>query len=202
VETEARATSLTISAAVAMSSAPPGGGTEPLALAPSLSKPCRGTGSAFDGAAGARRGRCRLAFAGAVRFGAGRRALEAAVEPLDGFAARRSPLPAFPRGAALRRVGFSPGAPLSLRAAARRALARCGRVRGRFARTLGPASVSAAVSPLSAAELTGTSLLNRSPQVHGQHGPAGAARRRPSQKWPASVKGAPMRSDIDCDALA
>lgn len=106
----ALASSPTISTADATSSAPPGGCTGPLTLSPWHSNPCLGTGS-----------RAARALAGRLDW------------PALGLGASSS------RGwdAALRpaRAPGLRGSEAALRAAALRGLERCGRVRGRFART-------------------------------------------------------------------
>lgn len=97
MDTPAFASSLTISAAVATNSAPPGGCTGPLARSISDSNPCRGTDSSTSGAARLGALRCgleafelvavftsgvRVALAGALRA----EALGAALVSLASFA--------------------------------------------------------------------------------------------------------------------
>jgi hypothetical protein len=147
VDNPAFASSPTISAAEATSSAAPGGCTGPLAASPSHSKPCLGAASRVEirrlGADVFRR-----ADAPPRTDLRGRSVVLSAGSPASGRAAagrsapaRAGPAPAVCVGGAdfCPRLGGAPSAPerppALVRAATRRRLARCGRVRGRLART-------------------------------------------------------------------
>jgi len=126
------------SAADAMSSVPPGGWTGPRNESGSASNPCLGTGSSAAG---------RRMDAGLRRLFAGRAAVSAAASRRP-FARAALTGPAASAASAARVVaGPLPG--LAAREAARLALARWGRVRGRPARTPDPsAEARAGGSPL------------------------------------------------------
>jgi hypothetical protein len=155
VESPAFASSPTISAAAEISSAPPGGATAP-SVSPSLSNPWRGAGSCSGafGRGGAGRFAARARFARTALDGRGVAgdafAAAAAEDSVTASTARFSVARGFGwdfERAAVRlfAVGFAglarvvlrgaAGSALASRAAARRALERCGRVRGRFAST-------------------------------------------------------------------
>lgn len=131
-ETPAFASSPASSAAEETSSEAPGGCTGPLAISPSTSKPCLGTAS-LRGVAPVE----RLVLVGGLRT----LARLAAGACVDAFAE------------------VFAGAPAALRAASRRGLERCGRVRGRLARTPVSGLEAFARPPLLDASLTRTSLL-------------------------------------------
>lgn len=174
VDTLALASSLTISAAVAISSVPPGGWTGPLARSMSDSNPCRGTESSTG--RGARFGALPAGLAFFVLVAVFTRGVLPVARcgrgPVGGTAF------AFVFGLALAAelervlvcalvvasgVLDELAAELALRAAVRRALERWGRVRGRLASTPTPASGLRGRPLPSIDVLIGTSLLNRHP---------------------------------------
>jgi hypothetical protein len=179
VESPAFASSPTISAAAETSSAPPGGATAP-SVSPSHSNPWRGAGSCGGaiGRGGAARFVARVRFVRTALDGRGVAgdvfAAADAEDPVTASTARFSVTRGFGcdfERAAVRllAVGFAglarvvlrgaAGSALAPRAAARRALERCGRVRGRFAST--PPSLRGVfvALPLTSASGMCTSLL-------------------------------------------
>ncbi len=175
VESPALASSPTISAADASSSAPPGGCTAPLVRsAPSHSKPCRGT-ALLDAAAAAPRAepaRERWEPPGLRAPACAPRAPVLAELFAGEFREPATPAGADPPallreadGRPLELSGLAvegPPAALASRAAARRGVDRCGRVRGRLDRTPDRSHAPSACWSLgSVGPLTPTSLLKR-----------------------------------------
>src|SRR6516165_3143778 len=155
------ASSARISAAEPSSSAPPGGCTGPLAALLSASKPCLGAAcwAPVRPRLDAARARVALAFARLDAGGLAVAGLRAA--------------PSCPRGR--RRAAAAVPCPvvLAARAAARRGLERCGRERGRFARTLFSSPGSVVRPSLCSTSLTATSSrtqqLGAPPRTRRRH---------------------------------